>query len=197
MWYLVHNRTFWRTLVVQPSINNHSYFNYEKMFMACRVASYLKGKWKRSNADVWQTSLNDMQCKPKVYSDAAKTFDYTTVMDRLGRASSSDNSNPPGLVNLKLKDSTFQIPTTVSQLKEQTFTNVWMNFHIQGKVKTATPFGQATWCAIKKNLFFFNFNRTFFFRYLFIFDKSRRKQNKSSAFIIGIITTARLEFLAM
>ena len=51
------------------------------------------------------------------HKDNTKTFDYTTITDRLRTVSWSDNSRKTSMVILKFKGIIFQHPATVLQSK--------------------------------------------------------------------------------
>ena len=67
------------------------------------------------------TFLNNRQFIGKVTQRRYKTFDYTTVTDRLGTVSLSDNSHLTGLINLRFNDRTFQLAVKVVQSRGQMF----------------------------------------------------------------------------
>ena len=53
-----------------------------------------------------------------------KTFDNTTITDRLWMVSWSDSSHPTGVVNLRFKGPTSILPSTTVQSKGRTLENL-------------------------------------------------------------------------
>ena len=69
-----------------------------------------KRKGQRSNAAVWQKTLNERQCIGEITQSRYKNARLCNITDRVRTVSWSDNSHPTSVVNLRLKGLTFPLP---------------------------------------------------------------------------------------
>ena len=78
----------------------------------------------KSDAAVWQTPKTTDNVYVKWHKDSTNTFDYTTITDQHWTVNRSDNSHPTGVVNLRFRGPTSQLPAIAVQSKGQTFNNL-------------------------------------------------------------------------